>query len=132
MGSDSQSTNRVSPGVHQENAQSTVLCGGESGEGPIQGGSGQGLSRKASWRRQPSLVLKELGRVLEGTWGARSRLPGQREPLIFSSHTHTPHPYLNLSGVLLIDYKLDERQTLLPKALMVHLVAHSPAVSNYD
>lgn len=82
-----------------------------------------GLSRKASWRRQPSLSVegvRESNRRDLG--GAEGEAPRSEGALIFSSHTHTP-PYLNLSGVLLIDYKLDERQTLLPKALMVHLVA---------
>lgn len=50
-----------------------------------------GLSRKASWRRQPSLSVEGVGESIRRDLGRpRSRLPGQREPLIFSSHTHTP------------------------------------------
>lgn len=50
-----------------------------------------GLSRKASWRRQPSLSVEGVREsIRRDLGGAKGRLPGQREPLIFSSHTHTP------------------------------------------
>ena len=85
-----------------------------------------GLSRKASWRRQPSLSVEGVRESIRRDLGGGGQGVGSqvRGSLLYSlhTHTHTP-PYLNLSGVLLIDYKLHERQTLLPKALMVHLVA---------
>lgn len=118
VGSDSQPTSisRCAPG----NAQVQSCVVGNQVRGPFRVGVA-GLSRKASWRKQPSLSVERVGEnIRRDLRGARSRLPGQGKPLSYILFTP---PSLDLSGVLLIGHKLHERQTLLPTALMVHLVA---------